>query len=424
MIKNVIIGGGISGLSCAYHLKKSKKDYLVLEKSAKLGGYCSSIKQDGFTFDYSGHLLHIKNQYTLDLMHKLLGKNINRIKRNAWVYLQNTYVPFPFQTNLYGLNKTVITECVSELLKTYKQEPDRKKLENFKSWALANFGSGICKYFMFPYNEKLWGELDNLTANWCGKFVPNVNLEDIVKGAYSENKKAFGYNSYFFYPKEGGCGAIVDSFASKLKKDNIKTNCEVEKINLAKKVVRTSTGEIKYKNLISTMPLKNLLKSITDLPAKYRTFERKLKSNTVFVFNFAINREIKPSKHWIYFPEDKYVFYRIGFQSSFSPSNAPKGTTSFYVEISGKNNKGLEQKIIKQMESIGILEKSDKILTKLWQKMEPAYCIYNKERETIVPEIISYLNSKDIYPTGRYATWEYSFMEQNILDSKTLAKKL
>lgn len=422
MKDNVIIGGGISGLSCAYHLKKSKKDYLVLEKSARLGGYCSSIKQDGFVFDYAGHLLHIKNQYTLNLMNKLLGKNINRVKRNAWVYLQNTFVPFPFQTNLYGLNQKVITECVSELLKTYKQKPDRTNLDNFKNYALANYGKGICKYFMFPYNKKLWGvDLNNLTAQWCGKFIPDVNLEDIVKGAYSENKKAFGYNSYFFYPKTGGCSAIVDSFADKLKKDNIKINTAVKKINIKNKTIN---GEIKYKNLISTMPLKDLLKSITDLPAKYRAFEPKLKSNNVFIFNFAVNREIKPTKHWIYFPEDKYIFYRIGFQSSFSPTNAPKGTTSFYVEISAKTNKDLEQKIIKQMQSIGILKKSDKILTKLWLKMNPAYCIYNKERERIVPEIISYLNSHKIFPIGRYANWEYSFMEQNILDSRQLVKKL
>ena len=421
MNNNVIIGGGLSGLSLAYHLKNLKKDYLVLEKSSNLGGLCSSIIQDGFTFDYSGHLLHIKSKYTLDLMGKLLGKNINRIKRDAWVYMQDTFVPFPFQTHLYGLKKEIASECVSELLIAYKKDLDRTQLDSFKTWATANFGNGICKYFMFPYNQKLWGDLDNLTAEWCGKFMPNVNLEDIVKGAYSNSKKAFGYNSYFFYPKTGGCQTIVDSFVKKLNKNNIKTNYEIKKINIKNK---TLNGEIKYKNLISTMPLKTLLARVEDLPAKNRAFERKLKSNTVFVFNFAINREVKPAKHWIYFPEDKHCFYRIGFQSSFSSANAPKGTTSFYVEVSAKTNKGLEQKIIKQMQEIGILEKQDKVLTKLWLKMEPAYCIYNKDREKIVPEIISYLETRGIYTTGRYGNWEYSFMEKSILDSKTLAKTL
>ena len=64
MAKVIIIGAGLTGLSAAYHLeKKGFNDYLIVEKEDSPGGLCRSIKQDGFTFDYTGHLLHSNNAY-------------------------------------------------------------------------------------------------------------------------------------------------------------------------------------------------------------------------------------------------------------------------------------------------------------------------------------------------------------------------
>ena len=59
-IKNLIIGAGISGLSFAYFLKND--DYLILEKDNTYGGYCRTIKKDGFTWDYAGHFYHFKTE--------------------------------------------------------------------------------------------------------------------------------------------------------------------------------------------------------------------------------------------------------------------------------------------------------------------------------------------------------------------------
>ena len=59
-VKTLILGGGITGLSVAYHLEqKGHTDYLVLEKENEPGGLCRSIYKNGFTFDYAGHLLHL-----------------------------------------------------------------------------------------------------------------------------------------------------------------------------------------------------------------------------------------------------------------------------------------------------------------------------------------------------------------------------
>ena len=52
----LIVGAGLAGLSTAYHL--SGLPYRLYEREQEVGGLCRSYKKDGFTFDYTGHLLH------------------------------------------------------------------------------------------------------------------------------------------------------------------------------------------------------------------------------------------------------------------------------------------------------------------------------------------------------------------------------
>ena len=68
----VIIGAGLTGLSTAYHL--SDLPYSVFDSEKEIGGLCRSVKQNGFIFDYTGHLLHIKNPYTKNFIESILTK--------------------------------------------------------------------------------------------------------------------------------------------------------------------------------------------------------------------------------------------------------------------------------------------------------------------------------------------------------------
>ena len=50
----------MSGLATAAFLRDS--DYLLLERDSEIGGYCKTVKQDGFVWDYSGHFFHFKHK--------------------------------------------------------------------------------------------------------------------------------------------------------------------------------------------------------------------------------------------------------------------------------------------------------------------------------------------------------------------------
>ena len=184
MKKIVILGGGLAGLSTAWHLHEAGyRDYYLYEKESRLGGLTRSESLNGFTFDYTGHLLHFRNPYVKDLVHRLLGDNLHYLERNSWIFSNQVYTHYPFQTNIYGLPPEVMKECIQGFVEAKYEgktgQPGGKSAsqDTFEDWIYSNFGWGIAKHFMVPYNEKIWTiSPREMTCDWMGRFVPNTSL--------------------------------------------------------------------------------------------------------------------------------------------------------------------------------------------------------------------------------------------------------
>src|SRR5262249_39518195 len=95
--KIVIIGGGLAGVRPGYHLFEHEP--LLLEKESVIGGLCRSFTQDGFTFDCTGHLIHLKNSYTKELIANILPGAFDAHERLAAIYSKSVTTPYPFQAN-------------------------------------------------------------------------------------------------------------------------------------------------------------------------------------------------------------------------------------------------------------------------------------------------------------------------------------
>ncbi len=50
-MRTIVIGGGISGLACAYRLRQMGIPVLLLERARRVGGVIESVEQDGFLFE-------------------------------------------------------------------------------------------------------------------------------------------------------------------------------------------------------------------------------------------------------------------------------------------------------------------------------------------------------------------------------------
>jgi protoporphyrinogen oxidase len=116
MSELIIIGAGITGLSAGYHAEKRNIKYQIFEQESQVGGLCRTLYKDGFYFDISGHVLSLKDQYIQALVRRFLKDNLRIIKRNAAIYSKEVFTRYPFQVNLYGLPRRVISECLREFV--------------------------------------------------------------------------------------------------------------------------------------------------------------------------------------------------------------------------------------------------------------------------------------------------------------------
>lgn len=425
MAKIVILGAGLTGISAAYHLEQAGfYEYALFEKETIPGGLCRSVQQDGFTFDMTGHLLHVNDPYFSSLIQDKVGLDaFEQINRRSFIYSNNAYTPYPFQTNLRGLPLDVIAECLSGFV---KRRTD-KQIKTFKQWVLHQFGAGFGKHFFFPYQKKIFSyPINKLTASWTGRFVPATTLNQILEGImHDAAPPSIGYNAQFLYPKKGGIFFWVQKLAQQLI-NPVHTSYSVKTIDSINNIVHFTNGhKERYETLINTIPLDLFLCMLKESSSSnLKQAARHLLCNSVINFNIGVNRSDLCDKHWIYFPETQYAFYRLGFPHNFSTHTVPAGCSSLYGEYSflkkdPTNNQITE--VITQTKRLLKISDTD-IATELIIPISHAYVIYNSWRDKYLPTLLEQLKEKAIHSVGRYGQWKYSSMQEAILDGQEVAR--
>jgi protoporphyrinogen oxidase len=422
-----ILGAGLTGLSVAFHLKK--RPYELFEQADIPGGLCRSTNVDGFTFDYTGHLLHVNNPSTQRMLDNILPGKFLKVIRNSAIYCKGRYLPYPFQANLHGLPKETVFECVMGFIESSRQRGSRKGAANFRDWVMKTFGEGIARHFFIPYNEKLWQmDLKNLTSDWADWSIPRPTLQEVIQGSLGIQNIGMGYNASFFYPKKGGIGILAEALSRNIKSMHL--GKRLTSVNLSQKCIKFHDGkEVSFKTLLSTIPLPQLLNKIEDLPPAYKRLSPKLSFVSVHNLNIGVNRERVSDYHWIYFPEPEFPFYRVGFYSNFVPGMAPKKTSSLYIEISSTpgNKKSYETMLETSLDGLkkcGILKKEDRIVASSYAEIEHAYVVFNTFRKKMLPKIMNYLKKHGVLSIGRYGAWTYSTMEDSLVQGKKIAEML
>jgi protoporphyrinogen oxidase len=428
----LIVGAGLAGLSTAYHLQGVP--YRIVEREREVGGLCRSYTKDGFTFDYTGHLLHFRQAAIKALVESLLPDKLQRYARRSYIYSHETYTEYPFQVNTHGLPPEIVRECLIGFIATLTKgagEPPSQS-PSFKEWILDSLGEGIAKHFMVPFNEKLWQvPLEELTSEWVSWLVPKPDLKDVVNGALGIKDKAFGYNPSFLYPAAGGIKLLPEAFLPHVGK--VACGTELLEINSQRRraVFRDLHGERteSYERLVSTIPLPELVRRCVDLPPAVQEAAAQLRWVSVHNVNLAVAREQVSDKHWIYFPEHCFPFYRAGFPMNFSPALGRPGCSSLYVEISHRPTvqrpvEELIETVRCGLEEAGILRRSDELVLADVKNIEYAYVLFDRRRASAVPHILAELERRGISSIGRYGLWEHTSMEDAMAQGQRVAERL
>jgi protoporphyrinogen oxidase len=431
-VDTLILGAGLTGLSCAYHLQDPAR-YRLIEKEREVGGLAKTRKRPGgFLCDGTGHWLHLRNPYTKEMVAKLMDGNLSPRARRARIFSKGVYTLYPFQANTFGLPKEVVSECLIGLIKT-KYETTKEPPKNYLEWIRAEFGDGICKHFMEPYNGKIYGvPLDSLAANFAEKYIPRPPIDSVVKGALGLSPEALGYNAEFVYPKKGGIGALSESLHAKIER-KAEHGRMPKAIDVQNRIATMEDGErFSYRHLVNTIPLPELIRrclagNASAVPSDVVDASALLRANSVLYFDVAIKGTPKEHQnyHWIYLPESDFKFYRVGSYSAVEPSLAPEGTRSYYVEFGHYGTidpAKFEQPLIDGLRRLGILDDSDEILFMIPNVLDPAYVLFDHHYEAARHKVLAWLSHTGIVSVGRYGRWQYNAMEDALLEGKEAAE--
>ena len=410
---DVIIGAGITGLS--YALFCGHTDYLILEADSQIGGYCKTTKRNGFVWDYSGHFFHFRNKAIEELiMSGIPEEQLVSVVKETCIKYKDLLIDYPFQKNIHQLPKDELIDCLYDLFTV-----DKKVYNTFKEMLYIKFGKSIAEKFLIPYNTKLYAcDLDTLDKDAMGRFFPFAEKEEIIRNFKSNAENS--YNATFIYPT-GGAIEYINSIANRLDASKIKTNTKVVKIDKEKKEVICDNGEhISYDKLISTMPFPKLLTMAEmDFDSAFYNW------NKVLVFNLGFDKKgIDVLNHWIYCPEKEYCFYRVGFYDNILSQDK----MSVYVELGFEKNTSVVPsewlgRVLHDLKKAGFLSEEQVLIDYEALVMDPAYVhINNKSTEDVLLKK-KQLQQYGIYSAGRYGSWTYCSIEDNIIEAKQLAEQ-
>ena len=414
-VRHLIIGAGVSGLATAAFLRDP--DYLVLEASSEIGGYCKTVKKEGFVWDYSGHFFHFKHpDIEAWLRERMKGQDIRTVARKSSISYKSTPVDFPFQKNIHQLPQDEFVECLHDLY--FARAPGLQGAPlpetNFKEMLYARFGRGIAEKFLIPYNEKLYAcDLTTLDKDAMGRFFPHADLTDIIRNMKAPDNAS--YNATFTYP-EGGAIEYVNAIASAVRPDAIALNERLVSLDLKRRIAKTSKREVHFERLVSSAPFDHLVQM-----AGLAHDEKAFSYNRVLVFNLGFDRKGRTGVHWVYYPDHARSFYRIGYYDNIFD----RDRLSLYVELGFPKTgpidvEAMRTRVLEDLRAEGVIT-DHQLVAHHSVIMDPAYVHITRASIAEHKRLSRTLQANGVYSIGRYGGWTYCSIEDNIVEARALA---
>jgi protoporphyrinogen oxidase len=445
----IILGAGLSGLSCGIALAGDGHEVLIIEKDAEVGGLARSHRINGYTFDYGPHLIFGPN--VLPLLKELTpGLNLIPIKRTQErIYFRNRYFKFPFDPKdlLSHMERVKMPGVLSDLLfRRIFKKSNESSVNNVEDWVIQSVGKRIYDYMSLGgYIKNLYGiPATEVSKDWGMqklKFLArwrNMNPLQLALKALREEKalKAQVVN----YP-HSGIDHLPDELSKKFTQFGGKIHFNSKAISIEQKQEGISAhflkngAEEKLRGdfLISTIPITNFLKMMSPSPPEeiLRSVDS-LRYRALLLLFICIKKEKALDYQCIYFTESKFPFRRITEFKNLDEAMAPETRTSLCVEITCFENEEMFRRdsetifkdVTQQLESCGFIKRSD-VESYTLLRIPHAYPVYDLHYNKVLEELLNYLSSFDkLISVGRQGLFSYNTMSNSILSGYDLGQKL
>jgi protoporphyrinogen oxidase len=328
-MKTFILGGGLAGLSCSYHL--GHENCQIIERNSYLGGHAATHQRDGAFWDEGPHVSFSKNIDAKQLLTWSSGGDLLEYPTDVGNYFQGHWIPHPAQSNLYAVPQPLARKCLDDFQGEAGFAADHELPRNYQEWLDQAFGKTFSRTFPHAYTRKYWTcEPAALATDWVGSRVFKPDLSTVLSGYEGKPVGNTHYISSVRYPAFGGFATFSKgiSLGAQVRHD------EVVSIDLRSRNVHLASGAtFAYDSLINTIPLDKFVSLIEGAPKEVVEAANCLRCTSLLLVNILGVQTKSIPYHWLYvYDEDKYST-RITQTHLLSPSNTPKGIAGIQVEV-------------------------------------------------------------------------------------------
>jgi len=419
--KTVILGAGISGLSAGYHLQKKGIESTVYEQDSEWGGLCGNFTVDGFRFDKAVHLHFSSSDYVKDFFKK--SAEYNSLPSESSNYYQGTWIRHPAQNNLAPLPAEEKVKIISDFIKN--KALDEHDITDYESWLKAQYGDYFSENFPMRYTRKYWSvEAKDLSTTWMGPRMYQPNIEEVLLGSYTTDTPNKYYVDSFRYPKKGGFKNYLSLLADSC---DIELNKKAVFIDPDKKIVRFSDdSEVKYDNLVSSVPLPDLIKCIESAPKEVHKAAQNLFATSIAIVSLGFNKPKIPEYLWYYIYDEDFLPARCHSPSIKSDDNVPEGCSSVQFETYFSTKRDLQIKgqeliehVLEKAYKMNLFKEED-VIAKDVRILPYGNVVFYKGMEDDREIVHNYLDSVNIHYIGRFGKWGYLWTDASFLSGKEL----
>ncbi len=479
MTKNIlIIGAGPAGLTAAYELTKQPGYRVtVLEASPRAGGISCTVEHRGNRMDLGGHRFFSKDPRVMEwwfnlfarqgspsIDDKKLGRKSPLVaggpdpdtqdevflirKRLSRIYYKNTFFDYPLSLSaktLYNLGFFTLVEAGFSYLGSCVHKLPETSLENFY---INRFGRKLYSMFFEGYTEKLWGRHPrDISADWGAQRVKGLSVLAVLKDLAQRilhtqpKKKETSLIEEFYYPKYGP-GQLWTAVAQRIQAQG-GTVCYNSPVTGILRQGNRLTGvvcngqEIPADIVISSMPLKDLVNGLADVPHDVRHIAQHLPYRDFVTVGLLVDKlALKNNTHiptfqqtipdcWIYVQDTHVKMGRIQVFNNWSPYMVQDVEHTVWVGLEYFCTQGDEfwnmsdedciRLATQELRQIGFLAPDSRILATHRERVQKAYPAYF-DTYAQIDTLITYLNQLDnLYCVGRNGQHRYNNMDHSMV---------
>ncbi len=443
MNRIVILGAGPAGLTAAYELSKSTGQQIdVIEISDHVGGMARSFKLFNQTVDVGPHRFFSSDARINKLWLEVVEREYKMVNRTTRIYYKNKFFNYPLKAfnalaNL-GIWETIL--CVLSYFWAKISPP--KKINNFETWVVSRFGYRLFSIFFKDYTEKLWGiSCKELGTEFAEQRIKKFSLGEAIISLLPLKKNTHKtLVDQFAYPLQGN-GYVYEKMAEKFEKNGGKIHYKqaAKKIELNEtsgyRITLVDGSIIDCDDLISTMPINNLISIFEPATPEITKSAQALKFRNTIILYVNINKEHLFKDQWLYIQDNSAVCGRITNFNNWVPEirQGNEGNTILALEywcfeqdaIWSMKEDELKQIAIKDLITCKFIQDEQEVIGFKSLLVPKCYPIYFGDYKTHLDNITQFFDQfKRLQLIGRYGSFKYNNQDHSILMGHLAARNV